>query len=237
MSLSATELRESDAKSDSEIAQNEILKRHRSEDGDDLEQKDRTGRKPANIRSDSVQSSVECDCDDDDDLEQKDRTGRKPASVGNKKMRKPPSETVQSSAQSDSEQENLEQNRAGRKPVSIRRKRKLRKPQSNTVQSSVESESEADDDWELEDITERKQASIWKKKMEKSLSPTVKSSGESQHNPLVINLVCFYMGQTFNENITVKRCPGTQELLVQMTKSSNACFVSKKTQAANNGTG
>ena len=120
VSLSATELRESDAKNDSEIAQNEIMKRHRSEDGDDLEQKDRTGRKPANIRrnkkmrklpSDTVQSSVECDCDDDDDLEQKDRTGRKPASVGKKKMRKPPSETVQSSAQSDSEEENLEQNR------------------------------------------------------------------------------------------------------------------------------
>ena len=63
------------------------------------------------------------------------------------------------------------------------------------------------------------------------------SSPLLQHNPLVINLVCFYMGQTFNENITVKRCAGTQELLVQMTKSSNACFVSKKTQAANNGTG
>ena len=62
------------------------------------------------------------------------------------------------------------------------------------------------------------------------------SSPLLQHNPLVINLLCFYMGQIFNENITVKRCAGTKELLVQMTESSNACFVSKKTQAANNGT-
>ena len=157
------------------------------EDSDDLEQEDRTRRKPANIRRnkkmrklprETVQSSVECDRDDDDDLELEDRTGRKPASIEKKKMRKSPSETVQSSAQSDSEQENLKQNGTGRKPVSIRRKRKLRKAQSNTVQSSVESDNEVDDDLEQEDITERKQASIRKKKMGKSPSATVQGSGE-----------------------------------------------------------
>ena len=64
-------------------------------------------------------------------------------SIRKKKMRKPLSETVQNSAESDSEKD-LEQNRTGRKPAFIGRKKSIGKPRGETVQNSVESVSEAD---------------------------------------------------------------------------------------------